>query len=325
MKYNTQFRAAAVVLLIGTVLLGYMVVQSFAAGPMAAFEPETGTLTAGATVQSATGASGSGVVRFATAATPTPTGTPAAQYNCIASPHVCGYPDETNTGVPAGVSLTPSSSITITQNGTVINGLNINGEVIIRANNVTIKNTRITSGDYYPIRYFDNDNTGLLIEDSEIIGTNSNVTAGISFANYTLRRVEIYGAADGIKADGDVLIEDSYVHNLSVGNDTHNDGIQTTGGNNVTIRHTTCKLSTTNGANACIQMGNESGQGISNWLVENNLFDGGGWTINAGQVASSTVFRNNRFTRNAGYGPVSISGATWQGNYFDDNGAQINP
>ncbi|QQR52678.1 hypothetical protein IPG36_00945 [bacterium] len=49
LKSNHQLsRVRLVVLLIGTVLLGYMVVQSFAAGPMAAFEPETGTLTAGA-------------------------------------------------------------------------------------------------------------------------------------------------------------------------------------------------------------------------------------------------------------------------------------
>ena len=152
------------------------------------------------------------------------------QANCIIKPSDCGYPDETNTGVPAGVMLTNSGSITVTQNGTVITGLNISGNITILANNVTIRNTRITSRDYYPIRYFDNNNTRLLVEDTEIIGTNSDVTSSIAFNDYTARRVNVHGGADALKVDGNVVVEDSYIHGLSVGTDTHNDGFQATGG-----------------------------------------------------------------------------------------------
>ena len=44
-------------------------------------------------------------------------------------------------------------------------------------------------------------------EDSEIEGTSDDVTAGLSFANYTARRVNVHGTADGFKADENVLIE----------------------------------------------------------------------------------------------------------------------
>lgn len=74
----------------------------------------------------------------------------------------------------------------------------------------------------------------------------------------TARRVNVHGGADALKVDGNVVVEDSYIHDLSVGTDTHNDGFQATGGSNVTLRHNTCKLSTTNGANACLQMGNKT-------------------------------------------------------------------
>lgn len=68
-------------------------------------------------------------------------------------------------------------------------------------------------------------------------------------------------------------------------------------------------------------MGSENGTSLS-WLVTDNFFDGGGWTINAGGANStSIVFSNNRFTRNYGYGPATTGNVTWVSNYFDDNNA----
>jgi len=71
--------------------------------------------------------------------------------------------------------------IRVTGTGAVLDGLDVNGSIDVLADNVTIKRSRIVSGDYYPIRYFDNDNTGLLIEDTEIAGTSPDVTSSIAF------------------------------------------------------------------------------------------------------------------------------------------------
>lgn len=241
--------------------------------------------------------------------------------NLINNPHLGGYPDETNTGVPSGVSLTPSGSITVSQNGAIIDGLDISGQIVVNADNVTIRNCRITSGDYYPIDY---GRTGLLVEDTEIIGLSSNVTAGISFDSYTARRVSVTGTADGFKANSNVLIEDCYVHLLAIGPETHNDGTQATGGSDVILRHNTYKLGDQSGISAVVQMGNEGGVNV-NWLIENNLMDGGGWSINANSSDPSQSpncqILNNRFTRRAGYGVGWVAGCTWTGNYYDDDGA----
>lgn len=245
--------------------------------------------------------------------------------NLINSPHLGGYPDETNTGVPAGTTLTNSGSLTITTNGAIVQNLNISGMISVRANNVTIRNCRITSSDYYPISWDGGTYTGLLVEDSEIIATDYNVTAGISFSNYTARRVFVTGSADGFKADADVLIEDCYVTNLGIGPDTHNDGVQTTGGSNVTLRHNTFKLGAPAGVSAVVQVGTEWGTN-SDWVIENNLIDGGGWSINASDdPADSSNFQiiNNRFTRRAAYGPGGVGGATWSGNIWDDDGTTV--
>jgi hypothetical protein len=136
------------------------------------------------------------------------------------------WPNDANTGVPFGTPLAVSGSIIVTTDGAVIENLDITGSITVLANNVTIRKVRLTSGDYYPIRYFDNNNTGLLVEDSEIIGLSGDVTSAIAFQHYTARRLNIHGMADGLKADADVLIEDCWIHNLSNGPTEHNDGVQ---------------------------------------------------------------------------------------------------
>lgn len=246
--------------------------------------------------------------------------------NLIDSPSLGGYPDETNTGVPAGVALTNySGTMHITTNGAVVQNYNIAGAIVVDASNVTIRNCRITSGDYYPVRWYDDEHTGLLVEDSEIIGTSDSVTAGLSFANYTARRVFVTGCADGFKANANVLIEDCYVTGLWTTADSHNDGVQTTGGSSVTLRHNTFKLGNQPGISAVVQVGNEWGAN-SDWLIENNLIDGGGWSINASNnPAMNPNFRiiNNRFTRRAGYGPGGVGGNVWSGNIYDDDGTVV--
>ena len=245
--------------------------------------------------------------------------------NLINNPHLGGYPDATNTGVPSGTTLTNSGTITVNTDGAIVQNLNISGMINVNANSVTIRNCRITSSDYYPISYDGAAHSGLLVEDSEIIGLSSDVTAGMSFSNYTARRVFVTGTADGFKADSDVLIEDCYVTQLAIGPDTHNDGVQTTGGSNVTLRHNTFKLGDQNGISSVVQFGNEWGTN-SGWVIENCLIDGGGWSINASNDPAdnpNTTIINNRFTRRAGYGPGGVGGATWYGNIYVDDGTAV--
>jgi hypothetical protein len=230
-----------------------------------------------------------------------------------------GWPNATNTGVPSGTSLTTSGSITVTTDGAVIENLDITGSITVLANNVTIRKVRLTSGDYYPIRYFDYNNTGLLVEDSEIIGLSGDVTSAIAFQHYTARRLNIHGMADGLKADADVLIEDCWIHNLSNGPTEHNDGVQSTGGKGVTIRHNNIS----GASNAAVQTGDEGGA-TEDMIIENNLLSGGGYTLNirgtGATVPKNTRVINNRFVHDAAYGPWTIDDPTptVTGNVYDD-------
>jgi hypothetical protein len=292
---------------IGTVTL----LATHAATPFVSAEPENGTATAPASIVADSTASGGLAVKFAA-------GTSGFQANCIVSPHVCGYPDATNTGVPAGTVLTNSGCVTVSTNGATVQNLNITDcNITVNANNVTIKNVKISGCTFYPIDY--SSHTGLIIQDTEISSTCSQTTAGMSFDNYTAIRMHVHGTSDGFKADNNVTIRDSYIHDLWVTADSHNDGTQSTGGSTVTLQHNTYDVGT---GGVCIQFGSSD----SGWTVVDNLFHCNGWMINGGTSVNNSSFTNNRFAKVAGgYGPASFDGTgdTWTGNYYDDTGAAI--
>ena len=77
--------------------------------------------------------------------------------------------------------------------------------------------------------------------------------------------------ADGLKADANVLIEDCWIHDLSNGQGEHNDGVQSTGGKGVTIRHN----SISGASNACVQTGDENAA-TEDLTIECNWLSGGG-------------------------------------------------
>lgn len=232
-------------------------------------------------------------------------------------------PGPTTTGVRAGVTLKKSGSIKVETDGAVVENLDIDGTIEVLADDVTIRNVRLTTGDYYPIRY-DDGRTGLVVEDSEIIGTSGIVTAAVSFANYTARRLDIHGTADGLKANANVLIEDCWIHDLSNGKDEHNDGVQSTGGKGVTIRHNVID----GASNATVQTGDE-GVATEDLTVACNWLDGGGYALNIRGTGATrpknTKVIKNRFGRSSGYGPWTIDdpSPTVEGNVYDDDGEPI--
>ena len=243
-------------------------------------------------------------------------------------------PGPTNTGVPAGTTLRPSGPLQLTTAGQVVDGLDVTGCVAVRAPDVTIRRTRIRCDSYYPVEVYDG--ASLVIEDSEIDGSPSNgaATSGIAFSNFVARRVNIHGTADGVKADANAVLEDSWIHDLYLGPEDHADGVQSTGGSGVTIRRNFIDirdLGRGHGGdpNSVFQIGTEWGPN-SNWTIEGNWIYGGGWSINA-YSGSGTGNRitENRFGRGAGfpgYGPISVTG-NWRvtGNVWDDDGSPVAP
>ncbi len=189
------------------------------------------------------------------------------------APTAAAYPDASTTGVRDGVTLSPSGSITVTQDGAVVEGLDITGRIDVRADDVTIRNVRVSSSASHLIR---NHGKNLLVEDVTLVGQQP-CSAGIAFTNYTARRVDVSGCADGMKANGNVVIEDSYIHDLRKWPGTHNDGIQSTGGSNMVIRNNTIEGAFRDSVSA-IKFTSEFNH-LSDVTIEGNKFFGGNYTI----------------------------------------------
>lgn len=243
-----------------------------------------------------------------------------------------GFPGPDNTGVPAGTTLRDSGSITVTEAGTVISGLNINGCVNIRASDVTIQKSKISCArENGAAIQVDNGNKGILLVDVEVDGrgvTGSTICCG----GYTIRRANLHNSLDGPRMGSNTVVEDSWIHHLSRVEGSHNDTIQTTGGSNITVRNNRLDVynPTTNDLfNAAMMLGSESAP-LRNVLFENNYCNGGNYTINIRNDtdAANVVFRNNTFGKDYRYGIVSGAshpGVTWdrQSNVFADTNEPV--
>ncbi len=225
-------------------------------------------------------------------------------------------PSAATTGVPAGTVLKPfnraGADLVITRDGTVLDGLEIYGDIKVRARNVTIKNSRLHGGTGIPAS-----NTGIIdatgagvvnlqVLDNTIIPDRpSYFRDGIVGHDYTARRNHIRATNDGLgifnrpggPAGANVTAEGNYIHSLTYwSNDpahsdgTHNDGIQVQGGRNIRIAGNTIVASASPGRGSVQNpRGDHAGIGImlqqnvaplGNVVVENNWVDGGQTSIN---------------------------------------------
>jgi hypothetical protein len=234
-------------------------------------------------------------------------------------------PTAATTGVPAGTILQPSGSLVVDDDGAVIDGLDVTGSILVEADDVTIRRTRVTSDDYYPIRLADGARR-LLVEDVEVAGL-GDCESAINFQHYTARRVDVHGCSDGLKIGNATTVVDSYIHDMRMTPGSHNDGIQSTGGTGIVIRGN--RIVNPSNQTSCILLGDEEGA-IDGVLVEGNWLDGGNYTIyaGAGTTNPNITVRGNRFGRHAVFGLFTATDPArvlWTANVWDDTGLPALP
>jgi hypothetical protein len=260
------------------------------------------------------------------------------------------YPDSSCTGVPAGTTLTNySGPTTITANNTVIDGKIFSGGVEILATGVIIKNSIINGpvsvDDAANYARSNNGTTPVVtIMDSKIDCQNAIGSSGVNEAHYAVKRVEIVRCENGFDMNQNILIEDSYIHNLgNGGTDPHSDGAQCAGGRwngssyvngakNLTLRHNRMYGMSTNDTafeTSAIICGTGTGGTI---IVDSNLLAGGAYTLYCIRGGPGPDFRvtNNHFSTIfkstvGAYGPSdSCHDEIISGNVMHETGAPIN-
>jgi hypothetical protein len=272
-------------------------------------------------------------------------------------PPTTGYPDATNTGVQAGITLKRIPEdvtsgpgwhwdsrgwVTIDGVGALFSGYSVTSSIDVVADNVIIENVKAVFADdgwAIGVRHASN----VTIRNCEIGGVDTGagrLMAGIKSiygdeGDITIQKCNIYGTSTGIQIYRG-LIEDNYIHDLGYKSGDHVNGITSNASTGpLVIRHNTVynQISQTDAISLFEDFGVQR-----DVLIENNKVAGGGYTIYAGQNAggpqtSNIVVKNNRISRrhfvSGGYfGPATAfskagPGNVWTGNVWDDTGIEI--
>jgi len=215
----------------------------------------------------------------------------------------------------------PNGELVVDQDGTTLDGDLIDCNVRIDANNVTISRSEVAAGGPWAI-YKPDQFTNLTVTDVEVAGK-PGCEAALAFSHYTATRMNIHGCEDGVRIEQGSVLQDSWIHDFWNGDvngqrvgETDHDGVATTGGSNLTIRHN--RIDNPDNDNSCIMIGGEFGE-PSNIVIEDNYLDGGNYSLILAPQGSNRVIRGNTFTRNYLAGPADLSGAyTWSGNVYTD-------
>ncbi|MBO9553260.1 right-handed parallel beta-helix repeat-containing protein [Cellulomonas sp.] len=267
-----------------------------------------------------------------------PTTSPRVIDRQVAAPGTV-MPDATNTGVPVGTKLTVyNGNLTITQPGTVIDGLDIRGFVKVKAKDVTIKNSIVRGVSTTTAQgLVTSESTGsLTIEDSELYNATPNwYVDGLRGSNITAKRLNIHDVIDTMHIYGDnVTLESSWLHHtLHYDNDpshpdgTHDDNIQIVKGTNIKITGNRIE-----GAYNAAMMFTQGSGIVANVTMDKNYFGGGACTINIAESGKGPIqglaFTNNTFGTDSRkacnvISPATTTAVTTYTNNVDTDGKAI--
>ncbi|RFU43041.1 right-handed parallel beta-helix repeat-containing protein [Actinomadura logoneensis] len=237
--------------------------------------------------------------------------------DCTGAPHTLAAPRKVRLNVD-------NDALLVDKPGTVLEGVHVPGNLVIAADDVTIRNSVIdgrVTNDYKDA------NHPFTITDSTVGRPDRCVSEdAVGTARYRASGLLVRGFSHGFKVSGDaakggdVEITDSYVKNCSNGAD-HADGIQVWGvrdARHLVVRHNTFDQRGVSDFTAPLFLADSAGGTISDVTVENNLVAGGTYSIQLKHVAGRLVVRDNRMVdRSWSYAPVESwchAIQTWTGN-----------
>lgn len=221
----------------------------------------------------------------------------------------------------------------------MIDGVDAITEINVEADNVTVRNSRLTAAGQWGIIQRQG-HTGLRVENTEILGDGVHqVQTGIlnQGSMVTIERVHIHTVSDGVQTDQGILA-DSFIDDLKEFPGDHCVNIQSNGSPNpgmaLVIKHNT--LLNPLAQTAAISIYQDFGR-AHDVTVAGNYLAGGGYALYGGKgrygQSSNIKVLNNVFSRmyhpqSGVFGPVTAfeqgPGNEWTGNTFD-SGSPVNP
>jgi hypothetical protein len=221
----------------------------------------------------------------------------------------------------------------------VIDAKLVTGQLTVNADNVTVRNSRITSTSTYGILVWGKNFT---LVDSTLDG----ITGQASIAGFSdqgggdihLTRVDASGSPDLVRmgADGST-VADSYFHDVcgpATCSGAHNDTVGVLPGTrSVKITHNT--ILNAESQTAAVEIG-DTRSAQSSGELRNNLIAGGGYSVYAmgashglGWSVDGNAFSTRYYARGGYWGPVNSwsagTGNVWTNNRWLETGQPVSP
>lgn len=189
------------------------------------------------------------------------------------------WPGPETTGVRPGTELRPSPAITIADDGAVVEGLEVTGQLTINADDVTVRNTFVrASGSRFGIRILEGA-SGVVLREVTVVG-DPGCAAGVTGAGYRAVALDVSACNDGFKVGADTTIEETWVHDLRKEPGSHNDCIQSTGGDGIQILRNRLDGPFQTSTSALKLDGQRSP--LRDVVIDGNLLHGGSFTLYLG-------------------------------------------
>jgi hypothetical protein len=234
-------------------------------------------------------------------------------------------PGPENTGAPPDLVLQSSGGLNITVDGTVVEGLDIQGCIQVRAKNVTLRKSKVRCTGYYTVEMFSGA-SNLLLEDVELDGGGNVDGYGLVLNGGTARRLNIHGMGRPVVLGGNTRLEGSYLHDLPLGSSSLS-AVGAQGGTNLRVFGNRVEMPDKAGGSAIVMGANFAP--LTDVRIERNWLYGGSAVVKLGdgaQGSSDVIASHNRIGRLPGSIPFSLgSGAQQFENVYDDNDEPIAP
>jgi len=222
-----------------------------------------------------------------------------------------------------------NSSLTVTEDGAVIENLEIRGTLRIEANNVLVRNVWVYGSEFWSVYVASG---SARFENVEIGNPLYPGSRGIGGNNIVAIDVHIHFVEDGIKLGSNSTYSGVHVHDLaSPSSSPHSDAVQVEGSaTNSTIKNSyLSSLGPGSIGNSAVIVKSDLGFS-SNISFVNNYMNGGNYTVfvrDGGYGMPANIsFVNNRFGSTSRYGLTSLDGPVgWENNTWADTGEIIDP
>lgn len=236
---------------------------------------------------------------------------PVVSTGCAAAgPYV--VPERGSVGLPPSLRLCAGGPLTVTTPGTVLDGMDLRGGVVVDAADVVVRRSRITGDGTQPYGVVTTAAGSVRIEDTTLTGRFTEAAVGGD--RWTAERIEIVGVAgDGAHAGRGSRLRASVLSRFAPGQGV--DGLTVTG-SDVVVEHSTVRMGDGHGSAVRIAPDGAGGPVV----VRSNVLGGGGYTVHQdGGPGDDVHVVDNRFARDAARAPLRLpASAEAAGNTYVD-------